>query len=202
MLSVVFVLLLVVDTCGRALAPTDSKTRWFAVHALANAIVSITAVPDLLGVATDAKQADYEPDNLIPVLMALSLHIYHVVFYHISAEDRLHHILFALVMGLPSYIYARRITNVMLFFLSGFPGGLIYTLLTARRLGQGRWIHEPKASFCINAFIRAPGMLWAAGCALQYSNVPVMLLGVQITLSVCNALFYTWQSYERVVRCS
>ena len=175
-------------------------TRWCAIHAAANAIVVVSALPSVIAAARNPEGCLLPGATRLPVSMGMWLHAYHSVFYELSADDRMHHSVFVALLGTPSDLWARPATNVMLFFLSGLPGGLIYILLAARRMGHGRWISEPSVSFFINLTIRAPGMLWAACCALRHVNVPLVVLGLQITLSVGNALFYTWQSFTRVTR--
>ena len=204
--SVAFILCF--DMIARAIVPSDlpshKHTRWFLVHALANAVVAKTAMADVILVANHPmSETLVVPDTVIPVECALLVHLYHAALYSLSTQDRAHHVIFALVMGLPSYIFARRITNVMLFFLSGFPGGLIYVLLFCRRLGVLVEWNEPRVSVCVNCLVRAPGMLWACTCVFLADNataVPLVVLAIQVSLSASNAIFYATQSWTRYNR--
>lgn len=184
-------------------------TRWCVVHALCNFVVCWTSLPDLSMVVLDPwSQPLARPASLLPVTLTLWLHLYHVVFYALSYDDRVHHLLFALVLGVPSYVYARRITNTMLFFLSGLPGGLIYALVALRRLHPSMFgaYDEPRVSLYINLLCRAPGILWASICQTLHffvgedesaRSIPVVVLFMQVSLSSCNAVFYTQQSWSR-----
>ena len=72
-------------------------TRWFAVHAMANAVISALVVPSIIAVAMSPTLAAYPPahsgaaSSSFPVCLVLWLHVYHSVFYTMSAADMLHH---------------------------------------------------------------------------------------------------------------
>jgi hypothetical protein len=187
-----------------ATTPKAAHTRWCAIHAVVNLALCALAWPDLVAVARDpVRRALDPPTSTQPVALALWLHLYHSVCYALSVDDAAHHLLFALLLGLPSYAHARRITNAMLFFLSGLPGALLYALVALRRVGIGRGIDEPRVSLLVNAGLRAPGILGGVLCVLAQphaAGVPRPVLAMQIALPTLNAVYYTHQSWRRVRR--
>ena len=168
-------------------------TRWCVVHAGANALVAAWGLPSLLWLAP----SDDAPR--FPVTLALWLHAYHALLYPLSTDDRVHHLVYAAVLGVPSYAYAVAGTNAMLFFLSGLPGMLIYLLVALRRCGWCVTWNEPVISACINVGLRAPGTLFVA---VRYAralpaHVPSWACTMQLVLPLVNALYYTHQSVTR-----
>ena len=107
--------------------------------------------------------------------------------------------MFALVMGTPSLVYANRVNNMNLFFLTGLPGGLIYVLLCLRKCGLCLSWDEPLLSCCINVLLRAPGILWSCACLVISGGVglPSWVMGLQLGLSSANAIGYAHLSYTR-----
>ena len=179
-------------------------TRWCAVHAASNAVVAATALPSLVIVSRDPWTSLTAHATRLPITMAMWLHAYHALLYSMSTDDRMHHLVFVLLLGTPSYVYAHPITNMMLFFLSGVPGGLIYALVALRRCGIARSWDEPRFSARVNLLLRAPGVLWGTTCLLLATtrpcDVPTPVLAMQLVLPVCNAVYYARQSLERVRR--
>lgn len=184
--------------------PKAAHTRWCAIHAIVNLALCTVAWPDLVAVARAPVQSPLEPPTSTqPVALALWLHLYHSVCYALSVDDMAHHLLFALLLGVPSYIHARRITNAMLFFLSGLPGALIYALVALRRVGICRAWDEPRFSLAVNTGLRAPGILCGVACVLaqpHVAGVPRVVLAMQVGLPALNAIYYTHQSWRRVAR--
>lgn len=194
------------DLLARHSIPVSDKakhTRWCLVHALGNAVVSITAIQDVLLVSSNPwAHAMEQSETITPVSMALMLHLYHALFYTMPFDDLMHHMLFALIMGTPSYLYANRVNNMMLFFLSGLPGSVIYLVIVFRRLGYFT-LNERCISYYINVYLRTPGILWTCACVLLHGvdgSVPVAILMLQVALSSTNAIYYALQSKARYAR--
>lgn len=176
-------------------------TRWCLVHAMANVCVGVLAFPGLCRTISLAPDA-LDPVNGRLVSFAIGLHIYHAVFYTLSSDDRFHHILFALGLGLPSWMFATDAVHAMLWFLSGVPGAIIYTVIFLRRRGAVEW-NEPVISACVNVGLRAPGVVV---CLIQFMRlvlrdaarrIPWWVVMMQISLPTLNAVYYTHQSIRR-----
>lgn len=176
-------------------------TRWCAVHAATNALVAFLSLPSLVAVSLRPADCLSTSSTRLPVALAMWLHAYHVLCYRLSSDDRLHHLLFVAILGIPSYLHARPATNLMLFFMSGAPGGLIYALIACRRCGIARSWDEPRFSARVNLFFRAPGVLWGSYCLLagasRRADIPRPILGMQLVLPVLNAVYYAHQSVRR-----
>ena len=182
-------------------------TRWVVAHALANAAIAFLATPSLVRTWTLATGA------LVPtggatasvVVFGVGLHVYHALCYDLSSDDRVHHVLYALLLGVPCCLYATEVVHAMLFFLSGLPGGILYAVIALRRWGCVTW-NEPRLSAWINCGLRAPGVLV---CLVQYARllaregshgVPWLVVAMQMVLPVVNAVYYTHQSLVRYRR--
>lgn len=181
-------------------------TRWCAIHAAANAIVVASALPSVVAAARHPAGCLLPGATRLPVSMGMWLHAYHTVFYELSADDRMHHSVFAALLGIPSYLWARPATNVMLFFLNGAPGGMIYAFVALRRCGavSPAW-DERRFSAAVNVVLRLPGVLFAtyallAAAGADRGGVPGWVLGMQTVLPVANAVYYAHQAVARCWR--
>lgn len=180
----------------RGTHPKLEHTRWCVVHAAANALVAAWATPSLLWIAPS------DAASRFPVTLALWLHAYHAILYPLSADDRVHHLVYAAILGVPSYLYATAGTNAMLFFLSGVPGMLIYLLVALRRCGRCVTWNEPVISAWINVGLRAPGILLTSVRFARAPplHVPFWAYAMQVALPMVNAVYYTHQSVTRASR--
>lgn len=200
--------------CGDVLPSAKrDHTRWCIVHALANAVVSCAAADGLAAtLRLDAERAlSATWGDEVVVSLALWLHLYHSLFYDLSPDDRVHHVLYALVLGIPSYVWDNGATSAMLFFLSGVPGGILYSLVALRRCRPSFWqgVDEPSVSAAVNLLLRLPGV---AACTVSYVRLawssfsssvpppPLPVLAMQVTLPVVNVVYYARQSWKRVQR--
>lgn len=195
------VALLALDVASRMwLRPLrkPAHTRWCAVHAAANVLIAAAALPSLLAVHAAPLATT---DSAFPTVLAVALHLYHVVAYELSADDRGHHLLFVALMGTPSLLHHHRGTNAMLVFLSGAPGALIYGLIAAQRCGRMLWADERTVSALVNVGLRTPGVFYVvarfAPAALAAPTLPAWVTGLQIGLPVLNVGYYSWQSVSR-----
>ena len=135
----------------------DPAPRWFFIHAIANAVTCAFAFPDLIAVARWPLCAMASPVlSWIPTYAASAVHLFHltVYFFELRTEDIVHHLLFGGVLGAMNCAWAwGKVTNHLLFFITGLPGGVTYALLVLVKLGK-----------CVAACTRpaAPGALAAA----------------------------------------
>ena len=197
-----------------ALVPAAAResTRWFAEHALVNAVLAGLTLPALAACLADPAGSARHGEgrawatSAYPACLALWLHAYHVALYDLTRADVFHHAVFAVLLGLPAWWYAwGSLCNALLFFLCGLPGGAIYGLLAARRCGALTWVHEPTYSAAWNA-VRCPGILACAAClgatclAGAPPAAPAWAIAVQLTLAPVNAVYYAKESVQRARR--
>ena len=99
-LPAAFALIFVID---HLVAKPYWKARWFALHVIANAWISLLCLPDLYAIATDPIAALVEryTVNHWPTSLIFSVHLYHMLFFrNLQFIDWLHHILMV-VIGAP-----------------------------------------------------------------------------------------------------
>lgn len=187
------------------LSPCAETTIWFSMHVIVNLATAWYAFPSLAHVLRgDPHVAIPHPTghDYTPVLSAFLLHLYHCAVFRISPDDRFHHVMFALVMGVPSILYANEAVNAMLFAISGIPGAIIYTVIVSRRLGWTR-VSEPRVSVLVNLFVRLPLVVWINASYLSTPTVlrpPAPVVFTQVFLSTSNAIGYSLQALVRARR--
>jgi hypothetical protein len=90
------------------------------------------------------------------------LHLYHTIWYYdkLRRDDWLHHILMiGIVLPLTSIIPQHNIISHGIFFTTGLPGLIDYTLLFLNRNNIVPRYIEKKINSSINLWIRAPGCI-------------------------------------------
>lgn len=141
----------------------NDKTRWFFLHAVANAGVVLCHLDEVYLVYSDP----FNCMNVVPdtsgTMIVLSLHVYHVVMFWKSLDiiDWIHHILMCFIV-LPIG-YALRPGALLghgSFFASGLPGGIDYVLLVLVRRGKINKEIEKRANVHIHMWLRAPFCLF------------------------------------------
>jgi len=145
------------------------STRWFFVHSLVNMALAWYAYDDLVACARDigtcATQKWSFGDEVMGI--AVSVHFYHIVFYHLQAADWLHHGMTAVLTTPPILLCQQtRFISFSLFFMTGLPGGIDYLLLTLVKLGWLEGIVEKKLYVVITVWLRGPGVL--AGATMNF----------------------------------
>ena len=104
--------------------------RWFLLHAIWNAAITLGTLEDFwLTVQDPIHAVDHDMEyNLAPTMMSMSLHLYHCIapwyFVSLTFQDFLHHFVFAICgLGSLSLIWPWGCgANFAFFFLTGFPG--------------------------------------------------------------------------------
>lgn len=187
----------------------DSGARWFFIHALANAITAGFALPDLIAVARAPLCAMVSPLwSWVPSYAASAVHLFHltVYFFELRTEDIVHHLLFGVCLCTLNFALDwGKVTNHMLFFITGLPGGITYALLVLVKLGKLKALREKQWSAALNTWLRAPGLCWFTGvvgaCAAHHFLwVPMWAVAVCIGLAFINGVYYGRQALENYVQ--
>eukprot|EP00038_Savillea_parva_P006799 m.165933 g.165933 ORF g.165933 m.165933 type:complete len:332 (-) comp12622_c0_seq1:217-1212(-) len=154
--------------------------RWFNVHAFANGLTVIGAIPAMilwikqpLGVVNPAGQESPDPmgenwlhpDVLLhpssdwPVLMIIAVHTYHCLGFKLSQQDIFHHFLFVPTLGVGGGMLTPwgPIRNCLAFFISGLPGGIDYVMLVLLKNGLTDKLTCKRLSSKLNVWLRGPG---------------------------------------------
>jgi|MDTB01.1.fsa_nt_gb hypothetical protein len=190
---------------------TRNSTRWFIEHAIMNYIISILTTPHIVSALDDIDKvldANHHGDTRLPLCLAVVLHVYHTLFFGLSEEDKLHHMVFVSLLAIPGLAWQWGVLgSCQCFFICGLPGAIIYTLLAFRRLGYMQHVNEPMVSYTMNVFVRAPGIL-ACTFAFVYTiwkgnplpNAPILAWILQILFAPINGIYYAAQSRNRLNR--
>lgn len=180
-----------------------SKARWFWLHALTNVCVGTLSMDCLSTIHTNP--IDFQVSSF-PTQLAVSLHIYHCLFFKLSKEDIFHHVLFAAILGSVSLIYHHSSVVACLFFLNGYPGSIIYFLLACKKGNVFLQVDEPFVSMVTNLCFRMPGTVYVlflffpSLLRIPSSEIPVFVKCLQFVLPLFNSVFFTFQSIKRFVR--
>lgn len=173
--------------CRPLLSP---KSRYFALHAVANTVSTIAALPDLLRVLRDPLHAFSGPTfTMLANSAVISIHAYHCLFFRLPTADIVHHAVFVVVLcgfAIPFKHVGGVSNNFGCFFLSGLPGGINYILLVLVREGRLAPLTQKAWDAWINTWIRGPPMSVYAFLqyqALIYGHGPAM--GAPATRAVC-----------------
>jgi hypothetical protein len=149
-----------------ALMARRSKARFFMLHALVNAIVTVKSTGDMVSSMVDPMKSMEGPTNMVPAYMILTLFIYHVtMFKNVPYDEWWHHILFGGgIGGVGLHFCPGPLQNALCFFISGFPGGVDYAMLA---LVKDKVMHpytEKIVNGAMNAWVRGPGLTMVGFC--------------------------------------
>lgn len=184
-----------------------TQARYFALHVICNAWISLLCLPDLLYVVSDPVNAlkQRETVNHWPSCLVFSIHLYHMLFFkNLQWIDWLHHILMV-VIGAPLLVAGEmgHLMNFNHFFMCGVPGGLDYAMLFAVKHGWMDPLDEKKFNSAINVWVREPALVVTAA----YGYLQIHLQGQSFSgwvtaIRVFLCLLATWNGLffmERVV---
>jgi len=180
---------LVFTVLDRAITKAKWQSPYYAVHAIHNAgIVAVTA-PDLYHTFTDIHHVQNYEMNWLAAQLCLALHLYHIAFYwqKFRLDDWLHHgLMIGLALPLACLLPSHTFLGISLFFTTGLPGGIDYTMLFLVRNGYLEKHIEKRINAFLNVWIRSPGCAGAA--ALSWASClsapvidPLMLIAPALT---------------------
>jgi hypothetical protein len=204
--GVMLVLAIVDVALVRPLLPPGA--RYFALHAVANAIAAVAAAPDVYRVVFgDTVTAFSGPSSTMLGNSAVAaIHLYHCVAFHLTAADVFHHLTFVVIlcgMAVPWKHVGGCANNFGVFFLSGAPGGVDYCLLVCVKLG---WMHkmtEKRLNAWINQWVRGPAMTvylavgwlnWRSGSI--HATIPDVAIALSCLLHFTNGAHYAREAIE------
>lgn len=146
--------------------PYDYNRIWFTVHAIVNAFVVLFTFPDLVATLVDPGNCLITPESKVPVLIALSLHTFHIISCSrgLTLIDWIHHMISCGLVGvLQIYFLTGPIDNYTIFFICGLPGGIDYAMLALAKYGIIDRLTQKKICVKLNMYIRMPGALFGLG---------------------------------------
>ncbi len=167
--------------------------RYYFNHIICNSIVVYNTFNSMLNCYNICNITNINNDELYFVKCAVySLHIYHFLWYYkkLRRDDWMHHILMiGLVLPLSDIIPQHNIISHGLFFTTGLPGLIDYSLLFLNRNNIVSRNTEKELNTYLNVWIRAPG------CIMNTS------MGINLILLNYNTLTQT-QIYGGIIMSS
>jgi hypothetical protein len=173
--------------------------RYYFNHLICNSIVVINTFNSML-LSYDINNNINNMNNINNIvnlynakIIIYSLHIYHVLWYFnkLRRDDWLHHILMiGVVLPLTEIVPQNNIISHGLFFTTGLPGLIDYTLLFLNRNNIITKNFEKRVNTCLNLWIRAPGcimntMMIMMNIIINYNQLTnCQLYGGIITMSL------------------
>lgn len=144
--------------------------RWVLLHSILNLFIVCLTFSDMctfLGSNDTIQVYRNVPHSIVPSLMVMSLHLYHVLCYKIRSVDIVaHHLIMMIVLAIPIINrhnnYFVMFCNYALFFLSGLPGGIDYFCMHLYYLGKIKKDTEKVINVYLNSYLRAPAILYGA----------------------------------------
>jgi hypothetical protein len=96
------------------------------------------------------------------------------------------------------------VTNALLFFITGVPGGITYIMLVLVKMGKMQYLTEKAISAGINTWMRTPGLTWFStvilACLMHGAlHVPTWAAWLCIGLAFLNGTYYGEQALSNFV---
>ena len=148
----------------------NSSTRWFFLHFIVNCIIVYYSISDTKICFLESDNCYKIPWNVNSIKTykyATYLHIYHCLFFMLTKEDYLHHILMVIICGTCCYFLQSIISSFALFFLTGLPGAIDYLLLYLVKRNKLNMLTEKKIYVLISAYIRSPGCIYTLAIGMN-----------------------------------
>jgi hypothetical protein len=189
----------------------SNTSRWFYLHSLTNCFITYYSLTDLVTCITNIDSCykiKWNYYSYITYNLSILLHIYHSLFFDLTNDDKLHHILMVAICGTLCYIQNSILSSFALFFLTGLPGAIDYLLLYLVKQGVLNPLFEKRAYTYISAYIRAPGctLTLAIGipAVIKYYNTEQYLNSLMILLIILliywNGQYYLIKSHESYIK--
>jgi len=195
--------------CSKFAKVGGTNARWFSLHAFANFFVVIFSIPDCWNVVNEPincmnPKCSFSPYACtdIPVCIIAAIHLYHILaFKNLTWDDWFHHLVFAVAICALHFCYNwGPASSFLSFFISGFPGGIDYLMLSMVKMKMMPSILEKRINRYINVWCRAPGCL-STGILVYASYQSGFKQTHPVALILgCGLIFFNGQYYmERVV---
>jgi len=185
----------------RVLIQINKNAMWFQLHSIANIIVAFFTYNDVIDCFNDPNRSQEYVSYYIAPCMALTLHIYHVMFFEMRKEDWIHHVGSCFVSIPMSLNYPKKGLSFYCFFCCGLPGAIDYALLSLYKNDFCSKLVEKKINAYLNSYIRMPGGI--IGCYLIYKDAFYMETGILLLSNLLlsfsifmNTCFYGKQAIE------
>ena len=163
------------------------STRWFQLHAIVNSWVAFFVAPDVIDCLLDPVKSNQITVTEWGRSFALSLHIYHAIFFTLRLEDWYHHIISVFLCSPMCVVNNTKAVSLCYFFCTGLPGAIDYTILSLVRTKYVTRVKQKQIASYLNTYLRMPG-----GCIGSYL---IFKDAFQPTETYINRLFLAFLMY-------
>lgn len=192
---------------------------WHCMHAMVNVVIGVLCIPAFLRMwhfdpnscISDDDAAPHEfsvfapgANSPLPIFLAVWLHVWHCAFFRITSADAMHHAVFLPTIGVPGTLWDwGSCGNAQLFFVCGFPGAVLYTLVVLRYCSYTIRRGEPAVTALVTTCVRMPGVLmsqynlWLAYRHDTLRGPALWAVGMQLMLGPTNAVYYAFETTLR-----
>ena len=174
----------------------SQKSRWFLLHALSNCYIMSNSYSDMFYCLKNpiiCSNTEWNDNSNNAFLMCTIVHLYHCLLFRLTREDILHHGLMLFICG-PLAYHAHKITaTASLFFLSGLPGLIDYSLLWIFKCLDLNHNVRKYIYLVVNLLIRSPGCLIFSYINMLSFSIEKVILSI---ILYWNALYYLNQAYK------
>lgn len=182
------------DLC---LSKINVKGIYYLNHIVNNMVVMNECFPIVLSCYTDFMSSLHSKLPMNCIYMTIALHLYHIFMYYKSLrfDDWLHHIIMIGFMMPVICIYntGGGIIGHGMFYITGLPGAIDYTLLFLNRNAlMVSKHHEKYINSLLNLWIRCPGCIITGVFVLLMTQLHEIktTLDIYIAYTVIAALYW------------
>jgi hypothetical protein len=174
--------------------------RWCYIHSLGNLIVTcLTFRGAITMFSSDQTIFNATGFNLSSSVVVMAMHLYHLLMFNISQLSILfHHIIMMMVLIIPFLNHTNYVlifTDYSLFFLCGLPGGIDYYMMHWYYTGRLDKLTEKKINTRLNAYIRAPGILYGAFFVYRHyingGDLSLLYMIIVVITFIWNAQYFS-----------
>lgn len=188
------------------------KTAWLLLHALFNTLVTVVSLQEAWAVFCSPVGEGYKPakwwgtnpGSLFGAIAIGAFHMHHFVFFSVTLEDVVHHLINAgVVVVIGALCPWGKFTALSNFAMCGVPGGLNYYVLWLRGLNAVSRMAQKRFNRPMNIVLRYPIQLitvyglavaWFDGTVMPDMHpVTAVAMVLGITAHTLNALYYADQ---------
>lgn len=174
----------------------SQKSRWFLLHALSNHYIMTNLYSDMIFCLKDpviCSNTDWSDNSKNAFLMCTVVHLYHCLFFKLTFDDVLHHGMMLFICGPLAYHTNKITATASLFFLSGLPGLIDYTLLWVFKCLEFNHNVRKYIYLVVNLLLRSPGCLLFSYINILTFSYEKFILSL---ILYWNAQYYLNQAYK------
>jgi hypothetical protein len=171
--------------------------NYYFVHAINNLLIVYFSYNDVINLYSNIYSL-YSPSNAFPSILTYSLHFYHMIYYYqkLRFDDWLHHLLMVGVsLPLANYFGNTIALNHSLFYLTGLPGLIDYTLLFLERNHVISKMTEKSVNRILNLFVRNTGCVIHSFITLSTLLMPSVISTMSladILIAIITSILVFW----------